>query len=152
VRRLQSKRGWGLTLQVPLGPDEGVFVRASRNDGAVETYAFAEIDRQLAVGGQSSGARWGRPQDTWGVAYAVDGLSVPHRTYLAGGGQAAFLGDGRLAYGTERILEVYYRFAFADAGPLRNAISAGVQHIVDPGYNRDRGPVQAWTLRWHGDF
>jgi hypothetical protein len=152
VRRLQSKQGWGLTLEVPLGPDQGLFVRASRNDGAVETYAFTEIDQQLAVGGQFTGARWGRSRDTWGVAYAVDGLSVPHRTYLALGGQAAFLGDGRLAYGTERILETYYRFVLPDAGRLRNAVSAGVQHIVNPGYNRDRGPAQAWTLRWHAEF
>jgi len=152
VRRLQSKQGWGLTLQMPLGPDQGLFVRASRNDGAVETYAFTEIDRQVAIGGQFTGARWGRARDTWGVAYAVDGLSVPHRAYLALGGQAAFLGDGRLSYGTERILEAYYRFALPDAGPLRNAISVGAHHIANPGYNRDRGPAQAWTLRWHADF
>jgi hypothetical protein len=97
VRHLQHKNGWGLTLEAPLGEKQGVFVRASRNDGAVESYAFTEIDRQLAVGGQFSGARWGRQRDTWGVAYAINGLSVPHRTYLALGGQAAFLGDGRLA-------------------------------------------------------
>jgi high affinity Mn2+ porin len=152
VRRLQAKRGWGLTLEAPLGPHEGLFVRASRNDGAVETYAFAEIDRQVAVGGQSTGARWGRPRDTWGVAYAVNGLSGPHRTYLALGGQAAFLGEGRLAYGTERIVEAYYRFALPDAGPLHSAVSAGVQHMRNPGYNTDRGPVQVWSLRWHADF
>ncbi|GAC1532848.1 MAG: hypothetical protein NVS2B4_13000 [Ramlibacter sp.] len=152
VRRLQSKRGWGLTLEVPLGTDEGLFVRASRNDGALETYAFTEIDRQFAVGGQFSGGRWGRTRDTWGVALAVNGLSVPHRTYLALGGQAVLLGDGRLAYGTERILEVYYCFALPDAGLLRSALSAGVQHLANPGYNRDRGPVQVLTLRWHADF
>lgn len=152
VRRLQAKQGWGLTLEAPLGPDAGVFVRASRNDGAVETYAFADIDRQLAIGSQFTGDRWGRPRDTWGVAYAVNGLSAPHRTYLALGGQTAFLGDGRLAYATERILEAYYRFALPDFGPLHNALSAGVQHIANPGYDRDRGPAQVWMVRWHGDF
>ena len=131
---------------------EREFVRASRNDGAVETYAFAEIDRQLAVGSQFTGAPWGRPRDTWGVAYAVNGLSAPHRTYLALGGQTAFLGDGRLAYATERILEAYYRLALPDLGPLHNALSAGVQHIVNPGYDRDRGPAQVWMVRWHGEF
>jgi len=156
VRQLQSKRGWALTLEVPLGDDQGLFLRASRNDGGVETYAFTEIDRQVAVGTQFSGARCGRARDRWGVAYAVDGLSQPHRDYLALGGQGAFLGDGRLRYGTERIVEAYYRWVLPDVGrgalQLRNAVSAGVQHLVNPGYNRDRGPAQVLMLRWHGEF
>jgi hypothetical protein len=156
VRRDQTKTGWGLTLEAPLADDAGLFLRASRNSGNLETYAFTEIDRQLAMGGQFTGAAWSRPQDRWGVAYAVNGLSDPHRNYLATGGQGFFLGDGRLNYGSERVLETYYRWVLPDwgtrAGKVQTSLSAGWQHITNPGYNRDRGPLQTWTLRWHSEF
>jgi len=67
----------------------------------------------------------------------VHWLSAEHRDYLAAGGKGFMLGDGRLSYGTERILEMYYRlqvFRFAQVGP-------DFQYIANPGYNRDRGPA-----------
>lgn len=156
VRRVQTRRGWGLTLEAPLGDDAGVFLRMSRNDGNVEPYAFTSIDRQVAVGSQFSGKPWGRAQDRWGVGFAANGLSGPHRAYLARGGQDFFLGDGALSYGTERVLEAYYRWVFPEValGPwkLQNAFSGGVQHMANPGYNRDRGPVRTWMARWHAEF
>ncbi|MES1978184.1 MAG: carbohydrate porin [Pseudomonadota bacterium] len=156
VRRSQTKTGWGATLEAPLGDDAGLFVRASSNSGNLETYAFTEIDRQLSAGGQFTGSAWGRPQDRVGVAYAVNGLSSGHRNYLAAGGQGAFLGDGRLNYGSERILETYYRWTLPEwamrAGRLQTALSLGLQHIANPGYNRDRGPVQVFSVRLHTEF
>jgi high affinity Mn2+ porin len=156
VRRSQTKTGWGATLEAPLGEDEGLFLRASRNSGNLETYAFTEIDRQLSVGGQFTGARWNRKQDRIGVAYAINGLSAGHRDYLAAGGQGAFLGDGRLSYAMERIFETYYRMALPEwsmrAGRLQTALSLGIQRIANPGYNRDRGPVQFYSVRWHSEF
>ncbi len=157
VRREQTKSGWGLTLQAPLGDDQGLFVRAGRSDGQVETYAFTEIDSQLSAGGQFTGAPWGRSQDRWGVAYAVNNISDAHRSYLALGGQGAFLGDGALRYGPERVLEAYYRWALPElsvraGAKLQTALSAGFQQIANPGYNRDRGPVKVYTLRWHSEF
>ncbi|WP_244273769.1 carbohydrate porin [Acidovorax soli] len=156
VRRAQSKTGWGVTLEAPLGEEAGLFLRASRNNGQSETYAFTEIDQQLSLGGQFTGATWGRSKDRWGVAWAANGLSRPHRSYLAAGGQGFFLGDGRLNYGPEQVLEAYYRWTLPDvvtsAGTLRSAFSLGAQHLVHPGYNRDRGPVQVYSLRWHSEF
>jgi hypothetical protein len=156
VRRSQTKTGWGATLEAPLAEHAGLFVRASRNSGNLETYAFTEIDRQLSMGGQFTGKAWGRQQDRIGVAYAVNGLSDSHRNYLAAGGQGAFLGDGRLNYGTERIFETYYRWTLPEwsmrAGKLLTALSLGFQHIVNPGYNRDRGPVQVYSVRLHTEF
>jgi high affinity Mn2+ porin len=141
---------------VPLDDDAGVFLRASTNNGRVETYSFTEIDRQLAVGGQFTGSRWGRPQDRWGVALAVNGLSAPHGEYLARGGLGFFLGDGRLNYATERIAEAYHRWALpavvTRAGKLETALSAGVQWVQNPGYNRDRGPLRIGMLRLHTEF
>ena len=156
VRRAQIKTGWGATLEAPLGADAGLFLRASRNSGNLETYAFTEIDQQVSAGGQFNGAAWGRQQDRVGVAYAVNGLSAGHRGYLAAGGQGAFLGDGKLSYGNERVFETYYRWTLPEwsmrAGRLQTALSAGFQHMVNPGYNRDRGPVQVYSVRLHTEF
>ncbi|CAM3873591.1 carbohydrate porin [Paracidovorax anthurii] len=156
VRRLQTKAGWALTLEAPLGEDAGVFLRASRAGGRQETYAFTEIDRQVSVGGQWSGRAWGRPADRVGAALAVNSLSASHRDYLAAGGQGAFLGDGALRYGSERVWEAYYRLALpaveTAAGPLQSSVSLGVQRIANPGYNRDRGPVDVYSARMHVEF
>ena len=156
VRREQTKTGWGFTLQAPLSEDAGLYLRHSRNNGEAETFAFTEIDQQTALGGQFTGAPWGRRADRWGVALAVNDLSTPHRNYLAAGGLGFFLGDGALNYGSERVLETWYRFALPDwptrAGRVQSAVSLGWQHITNPGYNQDRGPMQVYSLRWHSEF
>ncbi len=156
VRREQVKTGMGVTLEAPLSEDSGVFLRASRNSGNVETYAFTEIDSQLAVGGQFTGSPWGRARDRWGVAYAVNGLSEDHRAYLSAGGVGFFLGDGRLNYDSERVFETYYRIVLPDlkrgSSKLQSALSLAYHHITNPGYNADRGPVVAYTFRWHSEF
>lgn len=156
VRRLQTKTGWGVTLEAPLSNDAGLFVRASKSSGNLENYAFTEIDSQVSVGGQFTGSRWGRHQDRIGIAYAVNGLSGTHSDYLAAGGLGAFLGDGKLNYGNERIFETYYRWVLPDwlmrVGKLQTAFSLGFQHLTNPGYNRDRGPVQVISARWHSEF
>ena len=156
VRRDQTKTGWGLTLEVPLSDEAGLFLRASRNSGNLETFAFAEIDSQWALGGQFSGASWGRSLDRLGIAYAFNGLSDTHRAYLSAGGLGFFLGDGQLNYRSERVFETYYRLALPEwgtrIGKVQSALSAGFQYISNPGYNRDRGPVTTYTLRWHSEF
>lgn len=156
VRREQTKTGWGFTLQAPLAEDAGLFLRASGNNGESETYAFTEIDRQLALGGQFTGAAWGRSIDRWGAGLAINELSAPHRDYLAAGGLGFFLGDGALRYGPERVFETWYRLALPQwptrAGRVQSALSLGWQHLTHPGYNQDRGPAQVFSLRWHSEF
>lgn len=156
VRKDQTKTGWGVTLELPLTEDSGLFVRASRNSGDLETYAFAEIDSQAALGAQFAGSPWGRGQDRWGIALAVNGLSDAHQAYLAAGGVGFFLGDGRLNYDTEKVVEAYYRFVLpacdTRVGAVKSALGVGVQWIANPGYNRDRGPVGTWGVRWHAEF
>ena len=79
----------------------------------------------------------------------INGLSKPHRDYLAAGGQGFFLGDGRLSYATERILETsYYSFSLVK----KTALFLGLQHVVHPGYNRDRGPADFLSLRIHAEI
>jgi carbohydrate-selective porin OprB len=139
------KHGWGLALEQQLRPDLGLFARASTSDGATETYAFTEIDRSLSAGLLLRGSAWGRGQDTLGLALARNGLSGPHRDYLAAGGLGFFLGDGRLRYGAERVVEAFYNLQLLPQATL----GLDWQHIAHPGYNADRGPARFLGLRLH---
>jgi hypothetical protein len=142
------KYGWGLSADQVLTRDLGAFVRAGWNDGHTETWVFTEVDRSLAVGFSLAGTGWSRAQDRLGAALVANGLSPDHRAYLAAGGPGFMLGDGRLNYGQERLFETYY------AVPLGRFITATLdaQRIWNPGYNRDRGPVDIYALRLHAQF
>jgi hypothetical protein len=145
VRRPQTKIGAGIALEQELTDQLGLFARASYNDGKTETYAFTEIDRSLSAGLSAKGNWWGRPADSAGIAMVSNGLSSEHRAYLAAGGLGAFLGDGALNYGRERIAEMYYSLGLA-----KNLwFSFDLQHITNPGYNRDRGPANFLSVRMH---
>src|SRR5213079_2104924 len=58
------KYGFGLNFEQPLADDgaTGLFGRWGWNDGATESFCYAEVDRSFTLGGQLSGARWRRPQ------------------------------------------------------------------------------------------
>lgn len=148
VRRPQSKTGFGLGTQVEVREDLGAYVRAGWSDGRTETFMFTEIDRSLAAGVLLKGAGWGRPDDSVGVAGYLNGLSGPHRAYLAAGGTAFFLGDGRLNYAPERIAETFYSLGVAKGAWF----SLGYQRVVNPGYNRDRGPANFLGFRVHAEL
>ena len=148
VRRVQSKRGTGVGTQVDVSENVGAYVRVGWNDGKTETFMFTEIDRSLAGGALVKGGLWGRAHDTFGVAAYANGLSRAHRDYLAAGGFGFFLGDGRLKYGAERIVETFYSFGIGKTLSL----ALGYQRIENPGYNRDRGPANLYGLRLHAEI
>ena len=141
----RSKYGFCINVEQPLADDgeTGAFARIGWNDGRTEDFMFTEVDRHVSTGVQVSGIRWGRTDDRVGIAYVWHGLSPEHRDYLAAGGTGFLLGDGRLNYGLEQILETYYRVQF---GPYAQ-LSPDFQYIQNPGYNRDRGPVEVYSLR-----
>ena len=141
----RSKYGFGLNMEQPLADEgeTGAFARIGWNDGHTEDFAFTEVDRHLSTGVQMSGIHWGRTDDRLGIGYAWHGLSPEHRDYLAAGGIGFMLGDGKLNYGLEQILETYYRVQLGQYAQL----SPDFQYIQNPGYNRDRGPVEVYSLR-----
>ena len=142
------KYGWGLSADQALTGDLGGFLRAGWNDGRTETWVFTEVDRSLAFGLSLAGAGWNRGQDRLGVALVANGLSPDHRAYLAAGGLGFMLGDGRLNYDQERLIETYYAVSL---GRFFTA-TLDAQRIWNPGYNRDRGPVDIFALRLHAQF
>ena len=139
------KYGTGVNLEQQITKSVGVFARLGWNDGKTESFAFTAIDR-LATGGVSvSGPRWKRPDDTAASELTVSGLSGVHASYLAHGGQDFLIGDGALQYAPEYVWESYYS-ARLFAGLFA---SIDLQHIANPAYNQDRGPLWVPSLRLH---
>ena len=153
----RHKTGLGLNVEQPLADDgdTGLFARFGWNDGKTESFAFTEVDNQVSAGAQVSGVHWRRTDDRLGIAAVTEGLSAPHREYLAAGGSGFLLGDGRLRYGREEILEIYYRLQLLQSigpTPLRVQLSPDFQLIQNPGYNQDRGPARFWGIRLHVEY
>jgi high affinity Mn2+ porin len=144
----RNKYGFALSVEQQLTTTMGAFMRLSWNDGHNESWAFTEIDRSFAVGVTQNGRFWRRPSDVVGAAVVVDGLSPWHERYLEGGGYGFIIGDGALNYGLEVVGDVYYKVQLSD----ELSLSAIYQPIVNPAYNRDRGPVQIFTARLHAAF
>jgi hypothetical protein len=139
------KYGFGINLEQPLADDgeTGLFARAGWADGMNATWCYAEVDRHGSAGIQVSGSHWYRNDDRFGMAIGVNGLSGSHRHYLEEGGIGMTIGDGALNYGLEEIFEAYYRIQLGRYVQL----SPDYQRIVNPAYNRDRGPVDVYGVR-----
>jgi high affinity Mn2+ porin len=146
----RTKYGWGVNVEQPLADsgETGLFGRWGWSDGRNESFVFTEADRHLSVGLQVAGAPWGRRPDIAAVGFVDHGLSPLHRAYLAMGGRGFLLGDGRLNYGHERIVEAYYRLQLG----RYVQVSPDVQQIWNPGYNRDRGPATVLGLRLNARY
>jgi high affinity Mn2+ porin len=148
IRRDNLKYGFYANAEQQIAKDVGIFARASWNDGQNEILSFTDIDRSLSGGVSIKGSYWGRPSDTIGVGGAINGLSAAHRDFLAAGGNGLLIGDGRLNYRPEQILETYYAYAI----DKNFTFTADYQLVVNPGYNADRGPVSIFSGRLHGEF
>jgi high affinity Mn2+ porin len=94
------------------------------------------------------GTRWGRPNDTVGIAGVVDGLSPQAQAYFAAGGLGILIGDGALDYRPEEIIETYYSLS-RDG---RSNITLDYQFVANTAYNAARGPVNIFALRLHAEI
>ncbi len=148
TRRPRRKTGAYINLEQALTPDLGLFARASVSDGRNESLSFTDVDRSVSGGLSLKGTAWERPGDTLGIGGAINGLSPSHRAYFANGGLGLLIGDGRLNYGTERAFETYYALSLTKAV----TVSFNYQLVVNPAYNRDRGPANFFGTRLHADF
>jgi high affinity Mn2+ porin len=146
VRSFRTKDGVGLNLEQQLTTDLGVFARASLSQGGVEEVDFTDINQSISAGLSLAGSRWGRSDDTVGLAGAVNRISHDGKLYLAAGGLGGIIGDGQLPNaGPEQIVEAYYSLAALSFAHL----TADYQFINNPAYNRDRGSVSIVGLRLH---
>lgn len=126
----------------------GVFLRAGWNDGKDATWAFTEIDQTVSAGLSIKGILWKCPDDVFGIASVINGISPDHKEFLKAGGYGFIIGDGNLNYGHEGILEAYYNTHLTKFFTL----GLDYQFVNNPGYNKDRGPVNAFAIRGHVEF
>jgi high affinity Mn2+ porin len=149
VRHYNSRGGVSFNLEQQLTEDFGLFMRGGVANGNVEPYEFTDVDRTVAAGLSLAGKRWGRPDDTVGIAGVVNDITNTHIAFLNAGGLGILVGDGMLPHpGSEQIVEAYYSYALTSATKL----TADYQFIVNPGYNTDRGPVNVFSGRFHWQF
>lgn len=142
------KYGFGVNTEQEITSDLRAFARWGWNEGQHESWAYTEVDTTVATGADLLGTRWGRKQDRAGIAFVSNGIKRDHQNYLKVGGQGFLLGDGKLNYGRENIVEMYYQ-----AATVRGlTMTLGMQVIDHPGYNRDRGPVVVPSVRAHVEF
>jgi hypothetical protein len=139
------KYGFGVNVEHVFTPELRGFARWGWNEGQHESYAYTEIDETIALGADFIGQKWHRKFDKVGAAFVSNGISADHQHYLELGGLGFLLGDGGLNYGRENIVESYY------TAHVWRGLFAGpdLQHINNPGYNRDRGPVLVPGFRIH---
>src|SRR5262249_20185240 len=148
VRRYNTRPGVNLNVEQQLSSDVGMFGRAGWADGSREPSELTDVDRTASAGVSVTGSRWGRRADTLAVAAVINDITNSHRAYLNAGGLGILVGDGQLPHpGTERIVEALYRIPIGSWD-----LTADYQFIVNPAYNRDRGPVSAMAARLHTQF
>ena len=142
------KYGFGWNNEQEITQNFRVYSRFGWNEGQHESFAYTEVDQTVAFGGDYSGAAWRRSADKFGATFVTNAIKRDHQNYLRLGGLGFLLGDGNLNYGRENIVETYYNY-HAWKGLF---FSLDVQHVSNPGYNRDRGPVWVESVRTHVDF
>jgi hypothetical protein len=145
---ITRKFGFGINIEQNLTRYLTAFARFGWDNGKTESFAYTEVDQTLAEGIGANGSWWHRKQDRAGIAFVSNAIKKDHQNYLASGGLGFLLGDGHLNYGRENIFEAYYT-AHVWRGIY---VAPGVQHINNPGYNRDRGPVIVPSFRAHVEF
>lgn len=149
VRHFASRPGVALNVEQELTPDLGAFARLSFNRSSKEAYDFTDVNRSQLVGVSLKGGAWNRASDVVGLAAVANEISAAARAYFAAGGLGILVGDGQLPHpGTELIAETYYALRLTEGF----VVTADYQHVTNPAYNRDRGPVSIFGLRLHLEF
>lgn len=148
TRDFRHKYGFGLNVEQEIFKNVGVFSRLGWSDGRNEAWVFSDVDYAATAGISIKGEAWHRPDDTFGLAGAFNGISTAHQRFFAAGGVGILAGDGGLNYGWERILETYYDFKIWKSVHT----SLDYQFIGNPAFNRDRGHVSVFGVRLHWEF
>jgi high affinity Mn2+ porin len=145
---ITRKYGFGINLEQSLSKNLTAFSRFGWNNGKTESFAYTEVDQTFEGGLGAVGSMWRRRYDRAGITFVTNAICKDHQLYLAAGGLGFLLGDAALNYGREDIVETYYT-AHVWKGVY---LGPDLQHVNNPGYNRDRGPVLIPGMRTHLEF
>ena len=105
-------------------------------------------DEAWLIGEHRASGEKKRPDDTVGFAAIANAITPVHAEFLNKGGLGILIGDGQLPHpGLEQIVETYYQFPI-----YAWKVMFDYQFVVNPAYNRDRGPVSIGAIRLHSEF
>ena len=148
TRRVRTNYGIVVGVEQAITEDFGIFSRASWSPGLLEVIGWTDISNSFSFGGVLKGTSWGRQNDKIGIAGVTEGLSHDARSYFEAGGLGILIGDGRLNYRRENVLEAYYAYSF----DKWTTLTFDYQLFINPAYNHDRGPVSVFSIRAHAEF
>lgn len=148
TREYRFKYGFDLNWEQEVADNVGLFSRLGWNDGREEAWAYTDANYSASLGVSVKGDPWHRPDDTFGLAGVLSGISHENKEFLQAGGTGILDGDGALSYGWEKAVETYYDFKIWQSVHL----ALDYQFIADPAFNRDRGPVSVFGARLHWEF
>jgi high affinity Mn2+ porin len=148
ARAYRRKYGFGVNWEQELAKNVGVFSRLGWNNGQTEGWMYTDANWTASFGMTVNGTAWRRTNDGFGLAFVTSGASNNAQKYLEAGGTDIVDGDGNLTYGSEKVMEAYYNFQ------MWKAIHATVDYefVDNPAFNRDRGPVSVFGIRFHWQF
>jgi high affinity Mn2+ porin len=127
--REERHSGWGLSLEQQVSDATTLFARYGDS-----TRGHVRFDRALTLGGELSGAAWGREHDRLGLALGWLRSSAGYR---------ADDPDGYGPDGSERLAELYYTWQANE----RFELSPDVQWIGHPGGRGGAGNITLFGLR-----
>jgi hypothetical protein len=148
VRWKNEKLGIGVAAEQEITRDVGAFVRGMYSDGQTEVYSYTSTDQSFSAAVVARGTSWHRGADTTGFGWGQGWISKSHAEYLGLGGVDGFIGDGRIRHASEQVVEAYYSLSLGTSAWF----SVDYQHIWNPAYNADRGPVDIFGARMHLEF
>jgi high affinity Mn2+ porin len=148
ARKPNVKTGLGIFGEQYVAKDIGVFARAMISDGKTEVDAYTSTDRSASFGALAKGSLWLRPGDITGIGLNVGWISKSHADYLRLGGIDGFIGDGDITPAAERALDLFYSVNYRKSFWL----SGDYQRVINPAFNADRGPVNIFSVKIHGEF
>jgi hypothetical protein len=149
VRRPNAKVGIGVFGEQYIAKDIGVFSRAMYADGETEVDSYTSTDRSATFGTMAKGSLWSRPKDVAGFGVNFGWISAPHANYLRLGGIDGFIGDGFIHRGTESSFDAFYSVYIPRSSLW---VTGDYQRITNPAFNTDRGPLNVFSVRIHGEF
>ncbi len=148
VRHSTAKNGIGGFVQQYVAKGVGIFSRAMYSDGKSEVDAYTSTDRSATVGLLAKGSLWKRSRDVTGLAFNAGWISDSHAKYLGMGGVDGFVGDGKIRPAAEEAIDAFYSYNVGKVFWL----AGDYQRILNPAFNADRGPVNVYSFKIHGEF
>ncbi|HTS13530.1 MAG TPA: carbohydrate porin [Candidatus Limnocylindrales bacterium] len=148
ARAYRHKYGFGLNVEQSVTKNVGIFSRLGWNNGQTEGWMYTDANWTASLGASVSGSAWHHPNHSAGLAFVTSGASASAQKFLEAGGLDIVDGDGALTYGSEKVTEVYYSV------PVWENFYAtpDFEFVLNPAFNRSRGPVPVLGVRFHWQF